>query len=1068
MFHLSVVTITSLACLFILYPPTAVASSELTCATTNGTQLNTLGDCHCGTTNCTTVSGMYCVAARNKCFGMDALNEHISVRLTEMSGVSVGADVGDEFATLHGNANVSIQWKAGAVDTTVNTSTMDGWSVQNDAISESMTLHSSAVSSWSMDGAQLKQTANIFQSNDPFAGTLAITAGIKAWSSKVVQAKMKIISTVQSIAVHSVTRVRIRNRVGCCQDRINGGQVFVGDNSNAFSSENTQCGNTITNGTIAAQLTFECDPPIVGRYVFVRVPGDTKVINIAEVKVEVDGKFFYGGDPSQSSESYWPEYFAAKARDGSDSFSHTHPQTNPWWRLDMGDHTHFNRPTGSVGIAFRVVGTGDYYAFGIHSQCGLSRLIKVTSGITSTIGYGSMNLIRNGNFEGGLGIPSEVNSSGTWEITQINDGPTEYVDFSGYVLEFSPTNESTISEYEIHRRATPCSSEVASDTRPGMYEICAWVRVSNDYNGVEEVLCSRFYNGATEIGTTSARSSFCANDLNFCQFQTQSLLPFSHRGKWHYVCDRFDSGNTPVTDFSVYTGYPILGNAGTIQVTGLSVLHHPDGWDRVVPLREFEAQVLPGLGDTHFKLADLNGNQPGEYPWVLYSDGEFHPICGHWFWNDEVGADTFCRNLGYQSGVRDPQYNDNKAIFSTNAVPVGNCNVDEDLDACTGGGNVWNDMNTENNYCHAGKSVGMKVKCSGVPAEGNNCQNNNCRNSPEFDIRIIAVGRETTIYVNGDLHLRAVDEDVEFHASGKIGLLSSGNEGSYFRDVVVFPLGASVTTSGRSVRDLQVATQGASRHSVVVARGCATLGVDTGVACRNWQVKSTTVPDPPQSVVVRVYDQDTLQVTIEPPLNDGGANITHYETIITYDQCESVANDSIIGDWDFATGASEAKVGKNVVVNEGFYDNDGLVLSEKYAMTSEFSVALAARTMTSCFTLNSLDGENGAVFAVDLTSGHRFDAIVWGEVQEHYWMLGSNNFARTNHGTQFGTAAMLQDIEQSRETCMTITQSASGRVCGYRNGILYGACCKLYLCICVISVGGVCPCSSLTFSSLFP
>ena len=136
-------------------------------------------------------------------------------------------------------------------------------------------------------------------------------------------------------------------------------------------------------------------------------------------------------------------------------------------------------------------------------------------------------------------------------------------------------------------------------------------------------------------------------------------------------------------------------------------------------------------------------------------------------------------------------------------------------------------------------------------------------------------------------------------------------------------------------------------------------------------------------------------------------------------------------------------------------------------MTSEFSVALAARTMTSCFTLNSLDGENGAVFAVDLTSG-QFDAIVWGEVEEYYWMLGSNNFARTNKPTMFGTAAMLEDIEQSRETCMTITQSASGRVCGYRNGILYGACCKLYLCICVISLGGVCQCSSLTFSFLFP
>lgn len=35
-------------------------------------------------------------------------------------------------------------------------------------------------------------------------------------------------------------------------------------------------------------------------------------------------------------------------------------------------------------------------------------------------------------------------------------------------------------------------------------------------------------------------------------------------------------------------------------------------------------------------------------------------------------------------------------------------------------------------------------------------------------------------------------------------------------------------------------------------------------------------PGPPKSVNVRVYDDDTLEVTIEPPLDDGGANITHY------------------------------------------------------------------------------------------------------------------------------------------------------------------------------------------------
>ena len=61
--------------------------------------------------------------------------------------------------------------------------------------------------------------------------------------------------------------------------------------------------------------------------------------------------------------------------------------------------------------------------------------------------------------------------------------------------------------------------------------------------------------------------------------------------------------------------------------------------------------------------------------------------------------------------------------------------------------------------------------------------------------------------------------------------------------------------------------------------GTTDCTLDTGLYCaveRNTCLPSA-LPGPPQSVAVRVYDDDTLQVTIAPPLNDGGANITHYE-----------------------------------------------------------------------------------------------------------------------------------------------------------------------------------------------
>lgn len=264
--------------------------------------------------------------------------------------------------------------------------------------------------------------------------------------------------------------------------------------------------------------------------------------------------------------------------------------------------------------------------------------------------------------------------------------------------------------------------------------------------------------------------------------------------------------------------------------------------------------------------------------------------------------------------------------------------------------------------------------------------------------------------------------------------------------------GTNINVSGSTVQSMFLSV-----------RACNGFGCSTN---ENTTIASTFYAHPPRSVKVRLGDTALkLNVEIEPFLDNGGANITHYETSITYDQCEPVANDSIIGDWDFATRASKVKVGEKIVANEGTYDSDGLVLSNKYAMTSGFSVALAARTMTSCFTLNSLNSKSGAVFAVDRTSGHQFDAIVWGEIHEQYWMLGSDNFVRT---TQFGAAETLKDIETSRETCMTITQSASGRMCGYRNGILYGACCKLYILHLCRFGDGVCPgVPPLHFTNIF-
>merc|ERR1712043_31858 len=61
--------------------------------------------------------------------------------------------------------------------------------------------------------------------------------------------------------------------------------------------------------------------------------------------------------------------------------------------------------------------------------------------------------------------------------------------------------------------------------------------------------------------------------------------------------------------------------------------------------------VLPDAGE--IIAADKDGKQISSiddmvefFPWIAGSDGAFHPICGHEFWDNDDGAVNFCRRLG--------------------------------------------------------------------------------------------------------------------------------------------------------------------------------------------------------------------------------------------------------------------------------------------------------------------------------------------------------------------------------------------------------------------------------------
>ena len=42
----------------------------------------------------------------------------------------------------------------------------------------------------------------------------------------------------------------------------------------------------------------------------------------------------------------------------------------------------------------------------------------------------------------------------------------------------------------------------------------------------------------------------------------------------------------------------------------------------------------------------LGENQIAE----VYIENKWVPICGHWFWNNNIGATLFCQEMGFESG----------------------------------------------------------------------------------------------------------------------------------------------------------------------------------------------------------------------------------------------------------------------------------------------------------------------------------------------------------------------------------------------------------------------------------
>ncbi|XP_065146093.1 uncharacterized protein [Paramisgurnus dabryanus] len=140
--------------------------------------------------------------------------------------------------------------------------------------------------------------------------------------------------------IYSINRVSITNRGDCCEERIIGAQIRIG-NSLDNNGNNNELAAIIGFIPLGGTQTFTFNN-IQGRYVNIFLPGNgiSKIITLCEVEVYPDN-IAIGANAVQSS-TFDQFADANHAVDGNresiytrGSCSHTAGEYYPWWRVDL-------------------------------------------------------------------------------------------------------------------------------------------------------------------------------------------------------------------------------------------------------------------------------------------------------------------------------------------------------------------------------------------------------------------------------------------------------------------------------------------------------------------------------------------------------------------------------------------------------------------------------------------------------------------------------------------------------------------------------------------------------------
>jgi hypothetical protein len=134
---------------------------------------------------------------------------------------------------------------------------------------------------------------------------------------------------------------------------------------------------------------------------------------------------------------------------------------------------------------------------------------------------------------------------------------------------------------------------------------------------------------------------------------------------------------------------------------------------------------------------------------------------------------------------------------------------------------------------------------------------------------------------------------------------------------------------------------------------------------------------------------------------------------------------SFDADADDSVGTLHGKLNGGATVANGRLVLDG---KGAFAQTAPLAADLSEKTLEAWVLLPDLSTRGGGVVTVEVNSGAKFDAIVFGERQAKRWMAGSENFVRTKD------VDAKDEAVSDRPVHVAVVYSAGGGVTLYRDG----------------------------------